>query len=413
MAYFLEIPPLMKDGRIFINSSPHSFKTSNDYACINHPYYALFTGVDPDGDSLAYSLVSPLNSSSSTPVPRPQPKPNLSILYASGFSLGNIISGSRPVRISNKGLFTATPDQAGTYVFAVKIEEYRDREKIGEAIWEFQILVVSSCSPPDPPRVSIEDPSNPSFDPDRDTLRYMARHRPKCFNFKVSNLTPGEMISLRAEGVNFSVDFNDIFRVRRVINGSGNFLDVLVCLPDCPPVRGVPFILDLIAEDDSCPISQLDTARLKVLIEPPPNAVPIGSGNTTMTLNLNSAGNRLITGTDTDGDNLTMQLFVEGISDPTLYGFNLINVTDGTAGTINGNVTWDTNCTTYNFSEIQNFRVGVIIEDADQCLAPGDTIFIDARVILPANARPMISTNTPIPSQLTLGSTLEVDRSCK
>ena len=132
MNYVLEIPPLMKNGIVFQNSSPVLFKPLSDYACINQLYYVEFTGVDPDGDSLVYSLASPLNSSTQDPLPTPQPKPHFNVAFASGYSEDNMIPGSPPLRISNKGLLTVNPSETGLFVFSIKVEEYRDGEKIGE-----------------------------------------------------------------------------------------------------------------------------------------------------------------------------------------------------------------------------------------------------------------------------------------
>ena len=60
--FYLEFPPVVKNGEPFINSSPRLFPPLNDYACPRKPYYVDFAGVDDDGDSLAYSLVTPLTT---------------------------------------------------------------------------------------------------------------------------------------------------------------------------------------------------------------------------------------------------------------------------------------------------------------------------------------------------------------
>ena len=53
-------PRSLKTDNHFINSSPRLFPPLNDYACPRKPYYVDFAGVDDDGDSLVYSLVTPL-----------------------------------------------------------------------------------------------------------------------------------------------------------------------------------------------------------------------------------------------------------------------------------------------------------------------------------------------------------------
>lgn len=411
MNYVLEIPPLMKNGEIFVNSSPVLFKPLSDYACINQFYYVEFTGVDPDGDSLVYSLATPLNSSSAVALPVPQPKPHFGVNFLSGFSEDNMVGGTRPLKISNKGLLTVTPDETGLYVFAVKVEEFRDGEKIGEVRRDFQMLVVDGCDPPDPPVVDVNIPSNPTFNPDTDVLTYVASDVEKCFNFVVSNVTVGETISLKAEGVNFDESLNDIFTLNQIPVGDGiSELQIEVCVPECPPTYDKPFILDLIAADNACPLPQLDTLRLTIQVEPPPNNPPVGTTSSNLITQPEDSPlyTQLVNGTDADGDPLDMTLFVEGIEDPSAAGFDLVSVT-GTAGNIQGTVTWNTDCETFDFSDIQNFNVGIIINDGDICDAPGDTVFIDATVILPPNTDPEISLSNALPTQIDLGTTLITD----
>ncbi|WP_370089161.1 gliding motility-associated C-terminal domain-containing protein [Ekhidna sp.] len=411
MNYILEIPPLMKNGKIFKNSSPILFKPLSDYACINQLYYVEFTGVDPDGDSLVYSLSTPLNSSSAVALPIPQPKPHFGVNFRSGFSKDNMVGGSPPLRISNRGLLTVNPDQTGLFVFAVKVEEYRDGEKIGEVRRDFQMLVVDGCEPPDPPSVDIDIPGDPGFDPEVDILTYTASDTEKCFDFLVSNVTVGETISFRAEGVNFDEKLNEIFSLSsEFVDGSTSELRIEVCIPDCPPIRDAPFILDLIAADNACPLPQLDTLRLTIEVEPPPNNKPVATtGSNTITIAENSPTYfHTVSGTDADGEEMEMSLYIEGIEDPTLHGFNLANVSSG-AGNISGDLTWDTDCTVYDFTEKQNFNVGIIINDADQCDVPGDTVFIDATVILPPNNDPQVSFGSTFPSQMDLDNTLDIE----
>ncbi len=410
MNYVLEIPPLMRNGKVFKNSSPVLFKPLSDYACTNQLYYVEFTGVDPDGDSLVYSLATPLNSSSAAALPIPQPKPHFGVVFKSGFSVDNIVGGSPPLRISNNGLLTVNPDQTGLFVFSVRVEEFRDGEKIGEVRRDFQMLVVDGCEPPDPPVVDIDIPGNPSFNPQTDILTYTASDTEKCFDFLVSNVTPGETISLRAKGVNFNEALNEIFSINQIpVVGSTSELQIEVCIPDCPPIRDAPFILDLIAADDACPLPQLDTVRLTIEVEPPPNNAPVGSASSNnLTLNEDDSGFRIITGLDADGDEMEMSLIIEGIEDPTVHGFD-INIISSTAGNIEGEVIWNTDCETYDFSEIQDFSIGVIINDADQCDVPGDTVFINASVVLPSNNDPLVSVTGSFPSQVDLGTVLDLE----
>lgn len=416
MKYTLEFPPLMKDGKVYKNSSPVLFKPLADYACINQLYYVEFTGTDPDGDSLVYSLQTPLNSSvANEPVPTPQPKPHFGVVFKSGFSETSMIPGSSPLKISSKGLLTVTPSDIGLYVFSVLVEEFRNHEKIGEVRRDFQMLVVDGCLPPDPPVVDVDIPGDPGFNPKTDVLNYTVGDTEKCFDFLIANITPGETITLRAEGVNFDESLNDIFTINQIpVGDSDNELRIEVCIPDCPPTRGFPFILDLIAGDNACPLPQLDTLRLSINVEPPPNDSPVASiADKSIAINEDADYSEMISATDADGDEMSMSLFIEGIEDPTAVGFDL-NVTSSASGIIEAEFTWDTDCIIYDFSAQQQFDVAILIDDDDECAVSNpDTLFIYSTVILPPNTNPVISSNPEIPSNLLLGSSLNLSVSAE
>ena len=61
--FFLEFPPVVNaSGEPFINSSPNLFPVLSDLVCPNREYWLDFSGKDVDGDSLTYTLVTPLNT---------------------------------------------------------------------------------------------------------------------------------------------------------------------------------------------------------------------------------------------------------------------------------------------------------------------------------------------------------------
>jgi len=296
------------------------------------------------------------------------------------------------LRISPKGLLTVSPSNKGLYVFSVLVEEYRNGFKIGQVQRDFQMLVIDDCEPPDPPNVGVNIPGRPNFQFEVDTLRYELTDE-KCFEFIVKNITAGETISLRAEGVNFDEDINSIFSFRQSLIGANmDSLIVEICSPGCPPVRDVPFIVDLIAGDDACPLPQLDTLRLMILVEPPPNSFPVTSpGNQTITIQEDDKYLFDFIATDTDGDTMQMLFYIPGVEDPAQLGFSLIEVTNN-PGLIEAQLRWDTNCLIYDFSEDQNFTVGIFVEDKDECSLPNPTInWLNLTVELPSNNSPIVA----------------------
>src|SRR5687768_2099191 len=161
--FYLEFPPVVKDGKPFINSSPRLFPPLDDYACPRKPYYVDFAGVDDDGDSLVYSLVTPLSTHALVATPPLLPAPYPEVKWRLPFSLDNILNGEPDLDITIDGFLTATPTQQGLYVFAVKCEEFRDGEKIGETRRDFQMLVVDVCPRAEAPQILGKKLGEPGF----------------------------------------------------------------------------------------------------------------------------------------------------------------------------------------------------------------------------------------------------------
>ncbi|RZK88933.1 MAG: gliding motility-associated C-terminal domain-containing protein, partial [Hymenobacter sp.] len=65
--FYLEFPAVLRRGQPFRDSTPRVFPPLADYACLGETFTYDFAGQDPDGDSLVYDMVTPLNGHS-TPV---------------------------------------------------------------------------------------------------------------------------------------------------------------------------------------------------------------------------------------------------------------------------------------------------------------------------------------------------------
>ncbi|XOV91470.1 MAG: gliding motility-associated C-terminal domain-containing protein [Bacteroidota bacterium] len=411
MNYVVEIPPLYKDGIPLVNSSPTLFRPLSDYACVGQLYYVNFIGIDPDGDSLSYQMATPLNSSAIFPAaPTPQPKPLIPVRFVNGYSKDNAIHGSPPLNINSAGFLTVNPSETGLYVFSVLVTEWRNGKKLGSVQRDFQMLVVDGCEPPDPPVVGVKIPGNPDFNPEVDILNYAVADE-KCFEYLVTNISAGEEIFLKAELAGSAEEIEDVFEITSTFIDEGqDTLLVKVCAPDCPPVRGKPFEIDLIASDDACPLPQLDTVRLTLNIEPPPNEFPvITPGDNSFFINESDFFSLDITGTDADNDTMDMYLVVDGIEDPESFGFTL-DINSTAAGQIEGTLNWDTDCLLYNFDEDQQYNVRVFIDDRDSCMVPNpDHLFLSMNVILPPNTKPVLSTSGFLEYNVTPDELVEFD----
>ena len=162
--FYLEFPPLLQNGRLFVNSSPRFPLINGEYVCINQPFTFPFGGTDSDGDELRYSLIAPLNHSGGNGqgainVVSPGPYPD--VIWAQGFGTGNAIPGSPALTVNEQsGQLSVTANRLGLFVFAVRVDEYRNGVKIGEVRRDFQLLVVD-CPPattPDPVAKIINRP---------------------------------------------------------------------------------------------------------------------------------------------------------------------------------------------------------------------------------------------------------------
>ena len=148
MTFYCEIPD-PGNAATLNNSSPDMGEYPLDaYLCVNNPKMFQFNVTDIDGDSLVYSLVTPLNDGTMNAAPT---FPYAAVTYAGGYSLANIVGGVTPMTINqNTGVMTAAPSLIGTWVFGVKVEEFRNGVKIGETRRDaqYESQACTSGSPP-------------------------------------------------------------------------------------------------------------------------------------------------------------------------------------------------------------------------------------------------------------------------
>ncbi len=410
MTYTLYFPPIVDaTGKPFVNSSPRLFPPLSDYACVNQLFYIDFAGTDDDGDSISYSLAAPLddhqdNNSNIVALPETTPPPHPIVDFAPGYTLDNMIPGDPALSISNNGFITVTPTEVGLYVFSVKAEEFRNGVKIGESRRDFQMLVVDGCNPPDPPEALVKVPGQLDFYKEDDTIVYVAS-QPKCFDLFVTD-DIGTNVSLNAIAVNFGKegsDLDDIFSFSEgSINSAGDTLKVEVCVSDCPYVQNEPYLIDLIAADDACPLPQRDTVRVTIIVEPPTNQDPyfVNQNDTNyVSINWNSQYSTEIIGADIDLDSLSMDYFII----PDKPGYNIedygisFNALESGAGSISSFLNIDTYCRQYDYSDRSNFLLGIVLDDLDTCdILNQDTIFYDLTVELPDNSGPKLTSDKEI-----------------
>ena len=406
--FYLEFPPVVKNGQPFLNSSPRLFPPLNDFACPFRPYYVDFAGVDDDDDSLVYTLVTPLNTTAAVALPAPSAGPFPEVQWRLGYGLNKIINGQPDLKISKDGLLTATPTTQGLFVFAVKIDEFRDGEKIGESRRDFQMLVVDACPKAEPPKIvgkKLIEAAYTYNDNMSVSFSNTVTDTDRCIQVQVSDPDASkieanfsENISIRVVALNFKKNINEILPAvtsATLLNGSTK--DFTICFPQCPFIEGGPYQIGIIAFDDACSLPLSDTLKIAVNIEPPANSNPYFVDPiqelSIVQLNEGDFFEKEFEVRDDDGDELIMAVTTDGF----LLADAGIKVTfdePRVNGLVKGKIRFDAFCNIYNFTNRTNFEVKIIANDNDLCNF-GDPVTRIFRfsVKLPGNADPFIDTD--------------------
>ncbi len=125
------------------NSSP-SFEAYPPLAlCLGDEINVNLSAIDPDNDSLVYSLTTPLHGANDLDPTFISPPPFVTIPWETGYSENYPIDSNPIIGINeNSGSITGTPTQIGMYIIGVKVDEYRDGVFINSIVRDFRFMVV-------------------------------------------------------------------------------------------------------------------------------------------------------------------------------------------------------------------------------------------------------------------------------
>lgn len=127
------------------NSSPKFGQLPPITICVGEPLSISQAATDPDGDSLAYQLCTPLNGAQNgTPQPNPPlPPPFSPIHYQNGYSANYPLPAIPPLTIHpTTGFLSGTPRLQGQFVVGICVKEYRKGKLIGTYLRDFQFNVI-------------------------------------------------------------------------------------------------------------------------------------------------------------------------------------------------------------------------------------------------------------------------------
>ncbi|MEZ4686441.1 MAG: hypothetical protein R3B47_10365 [Bacteroidia bacterium] len=119
------------------NSSPVFTQPPVPFLCQNQPFVYNHGAVDPDGDSLVYSMVNALSAAGT------------SVSYIAPYNGTNPVASNPPATIDpQNGTISLTPTMQQVGILAVKVEEYRNGQLIGSTIRDIQLTIIACTNQP-------------------------------------------------------------------------------------------------------------------------------------------------------------------------------------------------------------------------------------------------------------------------
>jgi gliding motility-associated-like protein len=316
--FYLEFPAVVRNGQPFRDSTPSIFPPLADYACAGELFYYDFAGQDPDGDSLVYDMVTPLNGHANTAQPKPNPLsgPYSSINWLPGYSAAAQILGTPALSIGARtGRLTVRPTRLGLFVFGVRCQEFRRGVKIGETRRDFQLQVLN-CPRNTAPSVLMVPGTrgNVAYVPGRDTLR-LTPNGPRCVRLRFTDPDNAAQLSLSLNPVTYSGTLPTLTGTTTGTVHSPGRPDTLVatlCFPDCLDTQGKVNYLNVIVADNGCSLPKRDTVRIAIIAIPTPNGLPTLTHTAGTALPLHVRVGQTLTfdllATDPDSDPITYTL---------------------------------------------------------------------------------------------------------
>ena len=276
--FYLEFPAVVRNGAAFHDSTPRIFPALGDYACLNTLFTYDFGGQDPDGDSLAYDMVTPLrgHSTAVNNTPAPAAAPYAPVTWTAGLSAANQIPGAPTLGINARsGRLTVRPTSLGLFVFGVRCTEYRRGVKIGETRRDFQLYVLN-CRTNNPPGVTVQAGGR-RFVAGRDTVRLLPGG-PRCLTIRYTDPDPNSTLTLTAQPVNFTdaaTAPSFTTSTSGTVSGVRDTLTATLCFPACADTKGRVYRVNILVVDNGCPLPKRDTVQVAFLAAPPLLTTPV------------------------------------------------------------------------------------------------------------------------------------------
>lgn len=244
------------------NSSPNLGPyPSLGFLCLLTDFEIDLSATDTDGDSLVYELVTPFDAptSSNSNQNAYSIPPFQKVNWKQNFSALNAIPGSPSLSLNKEtGLLSCHASQLGVYVFAYKVSEYRNGQKIGEIYRDLQLEVLN-CSGTSEPEIL-----EPSMD-----VYTMESTDELCLNFYALDSNNADTLYFEAiysgTVMNYTEGPDPFYRV-----GFGDARGEICWKPKCLGLVGNQTLhIELRLTSLGCYAPQYKTKHIDVIIENP------------------------------------------------------------------------------------------------------------------------------------------------
>ncbi|CAN5637141.1 hypothetical protein BH11BAC2_BH11BAC2_11410 [soil metagenome] len=213
------------------NSSPTFSNKPVPFACLGQQLCFNHGAVDPDGDSLVYSLVNPKQTATTN------------VSYLAPYTATNPLNSSPALQFNNAtGDLCFTPQQLQVTVMAVLVQEYRNGVLIGSVVRDIQVTVLN-CNNDLPTLTGINGTNTFNMT--------VCANTPFCFNIFSNDNDAGQQVSLFWNQAIPAATFTSA--------GSPHPTGTFCWTPTQADISGTPYCFTVRVNDDACPYTGSQT----------------------------------------------------------------------------------------------------------------------------------------------------------
>jgi len=360
------------------NSAPNFSNIPIAFVCLGQNFNYNHGVIDPDGDSLAYQLITPKTSATST------------VSFISPASATAPIASSTPFTLSaTTGNINFTPSQIQIGVLAILVKEYRNGQLIGSVIRDMQVYT-TACSNNLPTASGINGTNN--------FTATVCPGQQVCFTINSADIDASQNVTITTnEGITGAT---------YTINGGSRPTLNFCWTPSVDDVDLNPKTFTLTVRDNACPSNGVQTYSYTLYVPSPyftiassniscngltngtATANPVYTSSytyswnttppqTTATISNLPSGTYVVVVSDTSGCSLTRSTT---ISEPSPLSIANTNTDANCIGTCNGGVdivvsggtapftyNWSTGNTNQNISNVCAGNYTVTVTDINGC----------------------------------------------